>query len=105
MPPGEAEAAARARPREGARKNANQGEIMDRTVRCTVCSWRGPMDVAESAPRLRVAARAPLEEEIQAAYEAQQAVSAAIGAPVLPPCPMCGNHTVTVKLHGYRAAG
>jgi predicted RNA-binding Zn-ribbon protein involved in translation (DUF1610 family) len=78
---------------------------MEKTIRCTVCTWRGPVEVAESAPRLRAAAMAPLEEEIQAAYEAQQAVSAAIGATVLPPCPMCGNHTVNVKLHGYRAAG
>jgi len=63
------------------------------------------MDVAESAPRLRVAARAPLEEEIQAAYEEQNAISSTIGATALPPCPMCGNHTVQVKLHGYRAVG
>ncbi len=78
---------------------------MDKSIRCTMCTWRGPWSIAESAPRIRAAESAPLEEEIQDAYEAQQLVRAAIGELPAPPCPMCGRHTVVVKLHGYRSAG
>ena len=31
------------------------GVIMEKTIRCTVCTWRGPWEVAESAPRIRAA--------------------------------------------------
>jgi hypothetical protein len=79
---------------------------MERMIRCTTCTWRGPWEVAESAPRLRAAAPlAPSDEVIQAAYAEQQEVSATIGGPVMPPCPMCGNHVRQVKLHSYRAVG
>jgi hypothetical protein len=78
---------------------------MEKTVRCTVCTWRGPWEIAESAPRIRAAELDPATEELQAAYAEQQAVSAAIGGHAPPPCPMCGNHAVFVKLHGYRSAG
>ena len=77
---------------------------MEKTIRCTVCTWRGPWEIAESAPRIRAAEVHPAIEELQNAYAEQEAVSAAIGAPTPPPCPMCGRHTVPVKMHGYRAA-
>jgi hypothetical protein len=43
-------------------------------------------------------------EEIQQAYEDQQSESVNYGGHHFPPCPLCGHHTVAVKLHGYRAA-
>jgi hypothetical protein len=43
-------------------------------------------------------------EEIQSAYEEHQSESVRLGAAAMPPCPLCGHHTVAVKLHGYHAA-
>jgi len=77
---------------------------MEKSIRCTVCTWRGPESVAESAPRIRASSIPPAIEEIQQAIEERQAESVNYGAHHLPPCPMCGHHTIPVKLHGYRAA-
>ena len=77
---------------------------MEKTIRCTVCTWRGPWEVAQSAPRMRASEIAPQLEELQAAYEEHQVESVRAGAEAPPPCPMCGHHTVLVKMHGYRAA-
>jgi hypothetical protein len=79
---------------------------MEKTIRCTVCAWRGPWEIAESAPRMRAAApSSPAMNELQSAYAEQQAAVAMIGGHAPPPCPMCGHHTVSVKLHGYRSVG
>ena len=78
---------------------------MEKTVRCTVCTWRGPWVIAESAPRIRASDIPPSLEEVQNVLEEQQAELVNVGGHHPPPCPMCGHHTVAVKLHGYRAAG
>lgn len=78
---------------------------MEKTIRCTVCSWRGPWEIAESAPRVRAAALSTAMDELQSAYAEQNAMSAMTGGHAPPPCPMCGHHTVSVKLHGYRSVG
>jgi hypothetical protein len=77
---------------------------MEKTIRCTVCTWRGPWEIAESAPRIRAAEVSPALTEQQDAYADLEAASVRVGAAAPPPCPMCGHHTVPVKLHGYRAA-
>jgi hypothetical protein len=77
---------------------------MEKTVRCTVCPWRGPWVVAESAPRIRASQIPPGEEQIQDVLEEAQAESISFGAEHPPSCPACGHHTVPVKMHGYRAA-
>ena len=80
------------------------GVTMDKSIRCTVCTWRGPWSVAESAPRVRASEIPPPLEEVQQAYEERQSESMLVGAEHPPPCPMCGHHTTSVKLHAYRAA-
>jgi hypothetical protein len=60
--------------------------------------------VAEVAPRVRASDIPPPVEEVQAAYEERQSESVRVGAQHPPPCPICGHHTVEVKLHHYRAA-
>jgi hypothetical protein len=77
---------------------------MEKSIRCTVCTWRGPESVAESAPRIRASEIPPAIETIQQAYEDRQVESVNYGSHPMPPCPMCGHHTVAVKLHHYRAA-
>lgn len=77
---------------------------MEKTVRCTVCTWRGPWEIAESAPRIRASDIPPALEEVQFALEERQSEKMAIGMEHPPACPVCGHHTVSVKLHGYRAA-
>ena len=44
-------------------------------------------------------------DERQNAYAEQHALTAMVGGHAPPPCPMCGHHTVSVKLHGHRAVG
>jgi hypothetical protein len=78
---------------------------MEKTIRCTNCPWRGPWEIAESAPRIRASVIPPAEEEIQRAYAEHDEAVASVGTPTPPPCPMCGHHTVGVKLHGYTAVG
>ena len=77
---------------------------MEKTVRCTVCTWRGPWEIAENAPRIRASDIPPALEEVQFALEERQSEKMAIGMEHPPACPQCGHHTVLVKLHGYRAA-
>ena len=77
---------------------------MEKSIRCTVCTWRGPADVAESAPRIRAASIDPVTDELQNAYAEHEAESVRLGAHAPPPCPVCGHHTVPVKLHAYHAA-
>jgi hypothetical protein len=91
-------------PKAVPRGNRGLGVTMEKSIRCTVCTWRGPMTVAESAPRIRASQIPPPMEEVQQVYEERQSESVSYGSHPLPPCPMCGHHTVAVKLHGYRAA-
>jgi hypothetical protein len=76
---------------------------MDRTVRCTVCSWRGAWQEA-AAVRVQPAALPPALQELQNAYEERQAEEEHLGGHRPPACPVCGHHTVPVKLHRHHAA-
>ncbi len=76
---------------------------MDKTLRCTVCPWRGAWTEA-AAVRVQPAPLPPALEEIQRGYEEKQAEEEHLGGHRPPCCPQCGNHTVTVKLHRHSAA-
>lgn len=76
---------------------------MDKTLRCTVCTWRGAWAEA-AAVRVQPAPLPPALEEIQHAYEEKQAEEEALGGHRPPACPVCGNHTVHVKLVRSHAA-
>jgi hypothetical protein len=73
-----------------------EGAFMDRTIRCTVCTWRGNASEAEVAPRSQRRSEIPPGMvEVQAAYAEIQQVKAMLGAHTNPPCPACGHHTTT----------
>jgi hypothetical protein len=77
---------------------------MDKSIRCTICTWRGTIAEA-SAVRVQAAPLPPQLEEIQRAYEEKQLEEEALGGHArLPACPQCGNHTVVVKMHRSHAA-
>ena len=76
---------------------------MDKTLRCTVCTWRGAWAEA-AAVRVQPAPLPPSLEEIQRVYEEKQMMEEQLGGHRPPPCPNCGNHTVTVKLARHHAA-
>jgi hypothetical protein len=76
---------------------------MDKTLRCTICAWRGAWAEA-AAVRVQAAALPPALEEIQRAYEEKQVEEEQLGGHRPPACPNCGNHTVAVKLHRHHAA-
>jgi hypothetical protein len=78
---------------------------MDKSLRCTQCTWRGPWVVAESAPRIRASDVPPPIEEVQAAIEERQSQNMIVGMEHPPPCPQCGHHTQATKLHSYTAVG
>ena len=73
---------------------------MEKTIRCTVCTWRGPWsDAASVAPPRPSQIPQPLES-IQNAIEEKQQVARQLGSAHPPPaCPVCGHHTAVVKLH------
>lgn len=73
---------------------------MDKTIRCTVCTWRGPWSDATSvAPPRPSQIPGPLEA-IQSAIEEKQQIARQLGSThPPPPCPVCGHHTAVVKLH------
>jgi hypothetical protein len=71
---------------------------MDKTLRCTVCTWRGAWAEA-AAMRVQPIALPPALEEIQNAYEEEQ-----LGGHRPPACPQCGHHTITVHLRRGHAA-
>ena len=70
---------------------------MDKTLRCTVCTWRGAWAEA-AAVRVHPTPLAPGLEELQRAYEEKQQIVEQLGGHRPPPCPQCGHHTVTVHL-------
>ncbi len=70
---------------------------MDKTLRCTVCAWRGAWgEAAYTGSILPSDLPRPLLD-IQAAYEQKQAASVRFGMTREPPCPKCGHHTITVR--------
>jgi hypothetical protein len=75
---------------------------MDKTLRCTVCTWRGAWAEAASV-RVQQTPIAPALEEIQAAYEEKQQAEEQLGGHRPPPCPVCGHHTVPVHLKRHHA--
>jgi hypothetical protein len=66
---------------------------MERTIRCTVCTWRGTTTDAERAPRVRPSQIPPAMEALQDAYADAAYGRAASGGTSHPPCPICGHHT------------
>jgi DNA-directed RNA polymerase subunit RPC12/RpoP len=76
---------------------------MEKSLRCTVCTWRGGWAEA-SAVRVQPAALPPALEEIQRAYEEKQMEEEQLSGHRPPGCPQCGHHTVLVKLHRHTAA-
>ena len=76
---------------------------MDKTLRCTVCTWRGAWAEA-AAVRVQPAPLPPALADIQHAYDEKQADEEALGGHRPPMCPNCGNHTVHVKLARGHAA-
>jgi hypothetical protein len=76
---------------------------MDKTLRCTVCTWRGTWAEAAST-RVQPAQLPPSLDEIQRAYEEKQMMEEQLGGHRPPMCPVCGNHTVPVKLKRHEAA-
>lgn len=77
---------------------------MDKTLRCTICSWRGTVSEA-AMTRVQPAELPPQLDEIQRAYEEKQVEGEQLsGEPRPPRCPVCGHHTVSVKLHRSAAA-
>ena len=77
---------------------------MEKTIRCTVCTWRGPWSDAASMPPPRPSQIPQSMEAVQAQIAEKQAVAAQLGAPAPPPCPVCGHLTTVVKLHSTRPA-
>ena len=70
---------------------------MDKTLRCTVCTWRGAWsDAAYARPVAPSSLPEPLSH-IQKVYEQKQASSVRFGMTREPPCPRCGHHTITVR--------
>jgi hypothetical protein len=76
---------------------------MDKTLRCTVCTWRGAWAEA-AAVRVQAQPLPPQLEEIQRVYEEKQLEEEQLGGHRPPACPQCGNHTLAVKLHRSHAA-
>ena len=81
------------------RKNA----LMDKSLRCTICTWRGTWTEA-AAVRVQPAQLPPQYEEIQQVYEEKQRMEEQLGGHKLPACPQCGHHLVAVHLHRSHAA-
>jgi len=75
---------------------------MDKTVRCTVCTWRGAWQVAESVRPPPPQPLAPQLEQVQQGIEESQSRNASFGARHPPPCPLCGHHTVEVRRESIR---
>jgi hypothetical protein len=71
---------------------------MEKTLRCTVCTWRGSWAEA-AAVRVQPRPLDPSLEEIQHMYEERQAEEEKLGGHRVPRCPVCGWHTLPVKLH------
>jgi hypothetical protein len=75
---------------------------MEKTIRCTVCTWRGPWSDAASVAPPRPSQIPQSLESVQQAIAEKQAAAAQLGSPQPPPCPLCGHLTAIVKLHSTR---
>jgi hypothetical protein len=78
---------------------------MDKTIRCSVCTWRGSWTDAASMPPPRPSQIPGPLEAIQNAMEEKAREAASYGVPQPPPCPLCGHHTTVVKMHHAKPAG
>jgi len=79
---------------------------MDKTIRCTVCTWRGPWSDAASVSPPRPSQLPPELAEIDAARHEKAQVAASLGSHSSPPnCPVCGHSTLVVKMHSIKPAG
>jgi hypothetical protein len=76
---------------------------MDKSLRCTICTWRGTWAEA-AAHRVQPARLSPQIEEIQRAYEEKQIEEEQLTGHRPPLCPQCGHHLLPVKLHRSHAA-
>jgi hypothetical protein len=76
---------------------------MDKSIRCSVCTWRGTWTDAGSIHPPRPSQIPGAMEEVQRALAEKQALDAQMGVPAPPNCPVCGHHTVVVKLHRSHA--
>jgi hypothetical protein len=76
---------------------------MEKALRCTVCTWRGT-EAEASAVRVQPVALPPQLEEIQRVYEEKNLEEEQLGGHGTPACPVCGHHTLHVKLHRGHAA-
>jgi hypothetical protein len=76
---------------------------MDKSLRCTICSWRGTWAEA-AAVHVQPAPLPPALEEIQRTYEEKQLEAQQLGGERIPHCPVCGHHTLPTKLHRSNAA-
>jgi len=76
---------------------------MDKTLRCTICTWRGAWAEAASV-RVQPVELPPQLEEIQRAYEEKQVTDEQLGGHRPPSCPQCGHHTLAVHMHRSHAA-
>jgi hypothetical protein len=70
---------------------------MEKSLRCTVCFWRGTWTEAQFGQRVVPTEIPQLMVEQQAAYEESQVAAAECGEPKPPACPGCGHHTVVTK--------
>lgn len=69
---------------------------MEKSIRCTVCFWRGGWTDAQFAPRKSPSEIPPGVETVQAAYAERHVAATVVGQMPPPPCPSCGHHTVVV---------
>jgi hypothetical protein len=74
-------------------------------IRCTNCTWRGDKGAAQSTRPPRPSVVPGAVAEVQAAYAEKQAVASQLGSDALPPCPVCGHHTVAIPRKSIRPAG
>ena len=78
---------------------------MEKSMRCTVCTWRGGWLEAESARRVRPSDIPPPLADVQGAYAERQSTKEALfGQPKEPPCPVCGHHLQLLKRASIRPA-
>ena len=78
---------------------------MDKTIRCTVCTWRGSWTIAESVRPPPPQPLSPALDQIQQAIEENQARNASFGGRHPPACPVCGHHTLETGAGSIRPPG
>jgi hypothetical protein len=77
---------------------------MEKSLRCTICTWRGSWAEA-AAVRVQPSPLPPGLEEVQHAYEEKQLEEEQLAGHRPPYCPVCGHHTLPTHLkRGHAAA-